>query len=126
MAKGLTLDAGALIAYEKRDRNMWALFKVAVESDATLTVPTAVIAQVHRGNSPLVSRMLGACETETLTVERARRAGSLLALSGTSDIADAIVVAGAAGRGDNIITSDPEDLSRLAQAAKVKLTLVPV
>jgi hypothetical protein len=126
MAQGVTLDAGAIIAYEKHDRRMWALFKVAIENDATISVATAVVAQVHRGNSPLVSRMLTACYIETLTLERARRAGVLLAASRTSDIADAIVVAGAASRRDVILTSDREDIERLVVAAKVDVPIVEV
>ena len=126
MAQGVTLDAGAIIAYEKHDRRMWALFKAAIENDATISVATAVVAQVHRGNSPLVSRMLSACDIETLTLERAQRAGLLLAASRTSDIADAIVVAGAAERRDSILTSDREDIERLVAAAKVDLPIIEV
>src|SRR5262245_15609033 len=126
MAKGITLDTGALIAYEKRDRGMWVIFKAAIEDELTMTVPTAVVAQVHRGNSPLVSRMVGACEIDILTLERARRAGLLLAASRTSDITDAIVVAGAVERGDHIVTSDPEDVHRLAEVAKADLEIVTV
>ena len=126
MAQGLTLDAGAITAYEKRDRRMWALFKAAIENNATISVATAVVAQVHRGNSPLVSRMLSACDIETLTLERAQRAGLLLAASQTSDIADAIVVAGAAARSDAILTSDREDIERLVAAARIDLPIVAV
>jgi hypothetical protein len=126
MAQGVTLDAGAIVAYEKRDRRMWALFKAAIENDATISVATAVVAQVHRGNSPLVSRMLSACDIETLTLERAQRAGLLLAVSRTSDITDAIVVAGAAARSDAILASDREDIERLVAAANVDVPIVDV
>jgi hypothetical protein len=126
LARGLTLDAGAIIAYEKHSRGMWALFKAAIDHDATITVPTVVVAQVHRGNSPLLSRMLSACNIETLTLERARRAGSLLAASRTTDIADAVVVAGAAARRDAILTSDRVDIERLIAAARADVPIVDV
>jgi hypothetical protein len=126
MAQGLTLDTGAVIAYEKHDRRMWALFKAAIENDATISVATAVVAQVHRGNSPLVSRLISACDIETLTLERARRAGLLLAASRTADIVEAVVVAGAAARRDVILTSDREDIERLVAAAKAELPIVDV
>jgi hypothetical protein len=126
MAQGLTLDAGAIIAYEKHDRGMWTLLKTAIENDATISVATVVVAQVHRGNSPLVSRLLSACDIEALTLERARRAGLLLAASRTSDIVDAVVVAGAAVRRDVILTSDREDIERLVAAAKADLLIVDV
>jgi predicted nucleic acid-binding protein len=105
---------------------MWALFKAAIEDEATITVPTVVVAQVHRGNSPLVSRMLSACNIETLTLERARRAGSLLAASRTADIVDAVVVAGAAARRDGILTSDRPDIERLAAVAGADVSIVDV
>lgn len=126
MAQGLTLDAGAIIAYEKRDRGMWALFKAAIENDATISVATAVVAQAHRGNSPLVSRLLGVCAIEALSLERARRAGLLLAAARTSDIVDAVVVAGAIARGDAILTSDREDIGRLVAAARADVDIVDV
>jgi predicted nucleic acid-binding protein len=68
--------------------------------------------------------MLSACDIEILTLERAQRAGLLLAASRTSDIADAIVVAGAAARSDAILTSDREDLERLIAAAKIDLPII--
>jgi hypothetical protein len=126
MAQGLTLDTGAIIAYEKQDRRVWALFKAAIENDATISVATAVVAQVHGGNSPFVARLLSACDVETLTLELARRAGLLLAASRTSDIVDAVVVAGAAARRDAILTSDREDIERLVAAARSDSTIVDV
>jgi predicted nucleic acid-binding protein len=44
----------------------------------------------------------------------ARRAGELLAATGTRDAVDAIVVASAARRGDDVVTSDRVDIARLA------------
>lgn len=117
MAKaGLTLDSGALRAFEKRSARMVAIFKTALSDGAVMTVPTAVLAQVHRGNSPLIARMLQACELEDLTPSLARRVGKLLGESGTSDIVDGAVVVSATPRGDRIITSDPDDIARLLQA----------
>jgi hypothetical protein len=112
---GLTLDSGALIAFEKRSARMVAIFKTALTDGAVMTVPTAVLAQVHRGNSPLIARMLQACELEDLTPSIARRVGKLLGDSGTSDIVDGAVVVSAIPRGNRIITSDPDDIDRLLQ-----------
>jgi hypothetical protein len=49
----------------------------------------------------------------------------LLARSGQSDAIDAAVVCLAAD-GDDILTSDPDDLHALAQAAEIHVELVPV
>ena len=128
MAKaGLTLDAGALIAFDKSARTV-AIFKTALTDGAVMTVPRVGLAQVHRRNNPLIARMLQACELEDLTPPLARRVGKLLGDSGTSDIVDGAVVVSAAPRGDRIITSDPDDIDRLlhAHVAKHSCAVVPV
>ena len=54
------------------------------------------------------------------TPELARRAGELRAKSGVLDVVDAVVVAEAvAARPSLILTSDPDDISRLIEAAGV-------
>lgn len=118
--EGVTLDAGALIAIEKRSATMMALFKAAVIDGAVITVPTAVLAQVHRGNSPLVARALAACELEDLTPPRARAVGLLLGAAGRSDVVDAAVVAGAIARRDRVITTDPVDIDHLMATAPAR------
>ena len=50
-------------------------------------------------------------------LELAKAAGILCGRAGTSDPVDALVVASAARRGDDIITTDPEDLRALAAVA---------
>jgi hypothetical protein len=53
---------------------------------------------------------------ESLDEGLAKEAGELLGRTKTSDVVDAAVVAGAARRGDVVLTSDPRDLRRLAGA----------
>jgi hypothetical protein len=64
------------------------------------------------------------------TPELARRAGELRAKSGVLDVVDAIVVAEAvAARPSLILTSDPDDISRLIEAAGVaddQVTIIAV
>jgi predicted nucleic acid-binding protein len=118
MAAGLTLDAGALIAYDKADQRMRAILTIAGNRGAELTVPSLVIAQVWRGNSPRIARLLQTCRIEeSLDTATARTIGRLLAESRTSDVVDAVVAYGAVRRGDNIATSDPEDIDKLIDAA---------
>ena len=50
-----------------------------------------------------------------LSPELARQAGILCGLAGTSDIVDAAVMASAACRGDSVLTTDYDDLARLAE-----------
>jgi hypothetical protein len=58
--------------------------------------------------------LLGFAVVEPMTEEVAKAAGELLARSRTSDVVDAMVVLTAARRGDEIITGDLADLTRLA------------
>ena len=117
MASGLTLDAGALIAAEKRSFRFLAIWKERQERRLRVTLPAVVFAQVWRGNSPTIARLLPACRWESFDETHGRLVGELLAKSRTSDVVDAVVVLGALARGDRIVTSDPEDIQRLLAAA---------
>ena len=126
MAAGLTLDSGAFIAAEKGDRRFWALWKEALHRGVIVTVPTAVVAQVWRGNSAVIARVLQGCEVEALSEERAKRIGRLLAVTRTTDVVDASVVVGAAARRDAVVTSDRHDIDRLVSGLKLKIAIVAI
>jgi hypothetical protein len=126
VAAGLTLDSGALIAGEKGDRRFWVLWKEALHRGATVTVPAAVVAQVWRGNSVVIARVLHGCVVEALSEEHAKRIGRLLAVSGTTDVVDASVVVGAAARRDAVVTSDRRDIDRLVSGLKQKIAIVSI
>ena len=111
---GITYDTGALIAAERNDRKLWALNKRALGRGLIFTVPTAVLAQGWRGGpQPQISRLLAGCYVEVLDEHLARSVGAACGRAGTSDIVDAVVVVGAVARGDQVITSDLDDISRL-------------
>jgi hypothetical protein len=117
MAAGLTLDAGALIAAEKRSFRFLAIWKERQERRLRVTLPAVVFAQVWRGNSPVIARLLPACRWEAFDERQGRLVGELLGKSRTQDIVDAVVVLGAIARGDRVVTSDPEDIRHLLAAA---------
>lgn len=111
------LDAGALIAYEKRDRKVTVLIEEAYGSRTEMVLPSVVLAQVWRDGArqALLSRVLrnpGLVEAR-LHHEDAKRVGELLRESGTTDVADAHVAMLAASLGAPVITSDPGDISKL-------------
>ena len=112
---GLTLDSGALIAYERGDRRVIVHLKEAQGRGADLTIPAVVIAEVWRGGprAARLSMLLEACVIEPLSEKRARLAGEAIAAVGSAGAIDAIVMASASTRGDWVLTSDPEDLGRL-------------
>ncbi|HEY1666514.1 MAG TPA: hypothetical protein VGG54_12550 [Trebonia sp.] len=69
--------------------------------------------------------MLASVEVIPVDDHLGRRAGRLLARSGTADVVDASVIC-LAQDGDDILTSDPADLLDLARASGTHLELIPV
>jgi hypothetical protein len=116
---GVTYDAGALIAADRGDRQMWARHRAFLTGRVVPTVPAPVVAQTWRGGGrqALLSRLLVGCDVEVLDDDRARLVGSLAAQAATTDIAGASVVEGAIRRHDLVISSDRGDLEAIATAA---------
>ena len=124
----LVLDAGAFIAAERGSTYVAALVKRERERGQAPITNGSVIAQVWRGGSGKqapVARLLASVEVVPVDDHLGRRAGLLLARSGTSDAVDASVVC-LAQDGDDILTSDPADLLDLARASGTHLELIPV
>ena len=119
---GVTYDTGALLAAERGSQRMQAYHKRALESGVVPVVPAGVLAQAWRGGpQPLLSKLLAGCRVEALDEPRARSAGAALALTETSDVVDASVAVGAIARDDVVVTSDPDDIQRLASALNLHI-----
>ena len=125
---GATYDTGALLAAERNDRSMWALHARLLAREITPTVPTPVLAQAWRGGArqASLSRLLALCEVEALTEGQARAVGTFAGLSRHDDVVDLTVVEGAARRGDGVVTSDPDEIRRIADAIGISLTIEAV
>lgn len=123
---GLTLDAGALIAFEKGDRGIRATVRDALAEGRVITVPAGALAQTWRDGArqALLARLMASdgVHIEALDEGLARAAGRLCGLTRTQDVVDASVVVGAKIRGDAIFTSDVDDLRQLD--AEVELVAV--
>ncbi len=114
---GVTYDAGALIAAERDSESVWTLHRELLARDEPPTLTAAVLGQAWRGGPQArLSRLLRGCHIEPLTESQARSAGAALAASDSSDLIDAVVVTTALERNDMIVTSDPDDLRRIASA----------
>ncbi len=114
----LVLDAGAFIAAERGDRKVLAVLNRERAAGSTPRTHGGVVGQVWRGG-PRQARlavMLKGVEIVALDEELGRRAGVLLGATGSADVVDAALVLLAAD-GDELVTSDPEDLLSLARAA---------
>lgn len=121
------LDAGALVAVERDDRATIARLAAAQRHGVGLRTNAMVLSQVWRdgrGRQASLARFLRAVDVRTLADGDGRSAGALLGRSGTSDPIDATVVLMAAP-GDRILTSDPEDIRHLADAAGKAIVIIP-
>lgn len=113
----VTYDTGALIAAERDLRSVWRLHRRLIERGMRPTLPTVVLGQAWRGGPQArLSRLVRGCRIEPFTEQQARTAGAALAASDSSDLIDAVVVVTALERDDMIVTSDPDDLRRIASA----------
>ena len=126
MTRGVTLDAGALIAVDRGDRRILALLVRAQETSARITIPATALAQAVRdpARQARLGRLVRQPATDVVSLDRvaAVSVGRLLAAAGTADVVDAHVVLCARRAGQAVVTSDAEDLHHLDPT----LTLVPV
>ncbi len=124
----LVLDSGAFIAVERRDRDTVALIKSELAAGRVPITHAGVVGQVWRGGGgrqALLATLLRATEISPLDDPLARRAGTLLRWTGTSDVIDAALML-LASDGDTVLTSDPEDMTTLALASGHHVDLVAV
>lgn len=121
----LVLDAGAFIAVERDDRRVMALLAREQRAGRTPVTHGGVVGQVWRGDAKQarVGRLLAGVFVVPVDEELGRAAGALLARAGASDVIDAALVL-LTSEGDEILTSDPDDLALLASATGVHADVV--
>jgi hypothetical protein len=121
----LALDAGALLAWDRRDRAVAARLEAARRRGLDLRTTAIVLAQVWRDGARQanLARLLKGTEVVAVDERLGREAGALLARSGTDDPIDATVVIVAAP-GDRVLTSDPGDIRLLADARNRTLMVI--
>ena len=114
---GVTLDAGCLIALDRNDRRVIVLLARATETSSRVTIPASALSQAVRRPDRQVrlSRLIRQPSTDIVALDRvdAVNVGRLLAVAGTADVVDAHVVVCARRARQRVVTSDPDDLSRL-------------
>ncbi len=123
----LVYDAGALLAAERRDARMWERHAAALRGGLRPIVPVVVLAQAWRGGPQAeLSRLLRGCRIVPDTEQLGRSAGTACARAGMSDVVDALVVLTAVGLDAPVVTSDADDLTRLAAAVGRSLAVLTV
>jgi hypothetical protein len=123
----LVLDAGALAAVERGSRDVIALIKRERLAERTPITHGGIVGQVWRGGGRQanLARLLPGLDVVALDADLGRRAGALLARSRTTDVIDA-ALALLAQDGDEILTSDPDDLRVLVAASGIHADVVDV
>lgn len=113
---GLTFDTGALIGLERSRHLLRKVYDVAVNHDVRITVPSVVVAEWWRAGEKEKerARILRSVVVEPISDFVARLAGVALTLTPRAQTIDALVMASAAQRPNEIVyTSDPKDLELL-------------
>lgn len=125
---GATYDTGALLAAERNDRRMWAIHARLLAREVIPIVPASVLVQAWRGGArqAALSRLLALCTIEALTEEQARAAGALAGRAAHDDVTDVTVVEGALRRDDAVVTSDEEEIRRIAGAVGADLSTIAI
>ena len=124
----LVLDAGALIAVERSDRDAVALIKLELLHGRAPLTHGGVVGQVWRGGTgrqASLARLLPSLDIAPLDETLGRSAGMLLARSRMNDVIDAALVL-LAEDGDLLLSSDSKDLHPLAAEANLHVDIVPV
>ena len=122
------LDAGALIALERDDPGMWRRLKGTLQTGDTLVTHGGVVGQVWRGRGGRQARLARALtyvQIRAIDSALGRSSGELLATAHLKDVIDAALVL-LAGDGDQLITSDPDDIEPLAAAVGRDIEIVVV
>jgi PIN domain nuclease of toxin-antitoxin system len=121
------LDAGALIAIDKRDRAVGAMLRVLQRDGVPVVTSAAVVAQTWRDRRRQVNlaRVLTGVDIVALDDIAAKKVGGLLRANGTSDLTDAHVALLVQPQ-ERVLTSDAADIRALLRTRRVKAVIVRV
>ena len=121
-------DAGALIAADRRDRDFWADHATLLEDGLIPEVPAPVVAQVSRSpQQAQLRRLLNGCKVLVLDEHGAHQIGDVLRRARKTDIADASVILAAFDQPNPVIvTGDRRDITQMADAVDLSVTIVDV
>ena len=116
----VVLDAGALVAIERRDMDFIAYLRAAQRRKIPIRTSAAVVAQVWRDGARQaeLARQLPAINQRPLDSDTARAIGGLLGESRAADVVDGHVALLCAP-GDAVFTSDTGDIQHLLDSRRV-------
>jgi hypothetical protein len=117
----IIFDAGALIALDRNERTAWIRLANANGERTPIVTHAGIIGQVwrHPARQARLAQVTKGFDVRPLTLDLAKAAGVLLALTKTTDVHDA-VLALLCVPGDILYTSDVDDLSVLLSMRDVQ------
>lgn len=123
----VVLDAGALIAIDRRDRTVGAMLRLLQRDAVPLVTSAAVVAQAWRDprRQANLARLLTGVQVAALDEAAGKRVGELLRATHTTDLADAHVALLVHSE-DRILTSDEDDIKALLRTRRVNAAVVRV
>jgi sugar/nucleoside kinase (ribokinase family) len=121
------LDAGALIAIDRRERTVGAILRLLHRHGVPVVTSAGVVAQVWRNGRQQanLARMLSGMDVVGFDELPGKKIGELLAVSRTTDIVDAHVAL-LVGDGDRVLTSDSPDIEALLETRRVLAEVIHV
>lgn len=121
------LDAGALVAIDKRDRTVGAMLRVLQRDEVPVTTSGGVVAQVWRdgGRQANLARILSGVDVEAIDDLTGRRVGELLRQNQSDDLVDAHIAL-LVQPGDQVLTSDEPDIRALLRTRRVRAHIIRV
>lgn len=120
-------DAGALIAADRSNRQVWADHRARLEAGVAPVTTAPVVAQVSRSaRQAQLRRFLRGCEVVPFADDEAHAVGALAAKSKSSDVVDIHVVAVAHRLRRPVLTSDQDDLDPIAEAVPGGVQIQPL
>ena len=121
------LDAGALVAIDRRDRVIGAQLRVLQQQGIPLRASAVVVGQVWRDGRKQanLARVLAGVGVQPLGQDDGKRIGELLGQASSADVVDAHVALMVAPA-DLVLTSDPGDIRALLRARGVPARVQPV
>jgi len=119
------LDAGALVAVDKRDRAVGAMLRVLQRDGVPVLTSAGALAQVwrERRRQANLAGVIPGIDVAALDAASAKRAGELLRQNRTDDLVDAHVALLVQPE-DRVLTSDQPDIKALLRTRRVKASII--
>lgn len=121
------LDAGALLAVDKRDRAVGAMLRILQRDGVPVLTSAGAVAQVWRDGrrQANLARVLPGVDVAAVDEVSAKKVGQLLRENETSDLVDGHIALLVQPK-DQVLTSDEPDIKALLRTRRVRATIIRV